>query len=310
MSRRRRREIDRRRRTSGAASAAALAAAGLVLRPEEDEAIEVTDFGLGRFAGGRARPLHLRQHRPLLRQGAGAGRRPGLSAAPAPAVRRRARQGGDLPLPPGQRAPVRRGRRRTRGRRRGPRPSGKRGVVHRAPQSCSAGGRAVTIPPNTWHWFAAGADGAIVSEFSSTSRDELDQWADPRSCARRSRRGRGAGVSARCQPCSAVKESLEVAVALLGRRWCGGCASSARGCGSRRGRGCEGRGDGRRRVRERGGRRRGPRGGGGGWRRRGWRPRCAGVCRRRGGSKRSFSLPDSTATGLMPASAERLSLVG
>ncbi len=37
-----------------------------------------------------------------------------------------------------------------------------------------------TIPPNTLHWFQAGDDGAIVSEFSSVSRDELDIFTDPR----------------------------------------------------------------------------------------------------------------------------------
>ena len=37
-----------------------------------------------------------------------------------------------------------------------------------------------TIPPNTLHWFQAGEDGAIVSEFSSTSRDEFDYFTDPR----------------------------------------------------------------------------------------------------------------------------------
>jgi len=31
-----------------------------------------------------------------------------------------------------------------------------------------------TIPPNTLHWFQAGEEGAIVSEFSTTSRDEYD----------------------------------------------------------------------------------------------------------------------------------------
>jgi D-lyxose ketol-isomerase len=40
-------------------------------------------------------------------------------------------------------------------------------------------GEQFTIPPNTWHWFQAGPEGAIVSEFSSTSRDELDVFADP-----------------------------------------------------------------------------------------------------------------------------------
>lgn len=36
-----------------------------------------------------------------------------------------------------------------------------------------------TIPPNTLHWFQAGDQGAIVSEFSSTSTDEHDVWTDP-----------------------------------------------------------------------------------------------------------------------------------
>lgn len=36
-----------------------------------------------------------------------------------------------------------------------------------------------TIPPNTLHWFQAGAEGAVVSEFSTTSRDELDEFTDP-----------------------------------------------------------------------------------------------------------------------------------
>ena len=37
-----------------------------------------------------------------------------------------------------------------------------------------------TIPPDTPHWFQAGDEGAVVSEFSSTSRDELDIFTDPR----------------------------------------------------------------------------------------------------------------------------------
>lgn len=41
-------------------------------------------------------------------------------------------------------------------------------------------GEQYTIPPNTLHWFQAGQDGAIVSEFSSTSRDESDYFTDPR----------------------------------------------------------------------------------------------------------------------------------
>ena len=37
-----------------------------------------------------------------------------------------------------------------------------------------------TIPPNTWHWFQSGDEGAIVSEFSSPSYDEFDQFVDSR----------------------------------------------------------------------------------------------------------------------------------
>lgn len=36
-----------------------------------------------------------------------------------------------------------------------------------------------TIAPNTLHWFQAGPDGAVVTEFSSASRDELDVFTDP-----------------------------------------------------------------------------------------------------------------------------------
>ena len=41
-------------------------------------------------------------------------------------------------------------------------------------------GEQFTIPPDTLHWFRAGDEGAIVSEFSTRSRDETDVFADPR----------------------------------------------------------------------------------------------------------------------------------
>jgi D-lyxose ketol-isomerase len=37
-----------------------------------------------------------------------------------------------------------------------------------------------TLPPDSLHWFQAGDKGAVVSEFSSTSTDENDQFTDPR----------------------------------------------------------------------------------------------------------------------------------
>jgi D-lyxose ketol-isomerase len=41
-------------------------------------------------------------------------------------------------------------------------------------------GEQYTIPPDTWHWFQAGDEGAIVSEFSSTSTDDADVFQDIR----------------------------------------------------------------------------------------------------------------------------------
>lgn len=36
-----------------------------------------------------------------------------------------------------------------------------------------------TIAPNTKHWFQSGDEGAVISEFSSTSRDEHDVFTNP-----------------------------------------------------------------------------------------------------------------------------------
>jgi len=40
-------------------------------------------------------------------------------------------------------------------------------------------GEQYTIMPDTWHWFQAGDDGAVVSEFSTRSRNEKDVFRDP-----------------------------------------------------------------------------------------------------------------------------------
>ena len=41
-------------------------------------------------------------------------------------------------------------------------------------------GEQYTIPPNVLHWFQAGDEGAVVSEFSTMSTDELDVFTDSR----------------------------------------------------------------------------------------------------------------------------------
>ena len=41
-------------------------------------------------------------------------------------------------------------------------------------------GEQYTIYPETWHWFQAGPEGAVVSEFSTRSTDETDVFTDTR----------------------------------------------------------------------------------------------------------------------------------
>ncbi|MBR3943113.1 MAG: D-lyxose/D-mannose family sugar isomerase [Clostridia bacterium] len=41
-------------------------------------------------------------------------------------------------------------------------------------------GEQYTIMPETWHWFQAGEEGAVISEFSTRSTDETDIFTDSR----------------------------------------------------------------------------------------------------------------------------------
>ena len=41
-------------------------------------------------------------------------------------------------------------------------------------------GEQYTIMPETWHWFQAGPEGAVISEFSTRSTDETDVFTDKR----------------------------------------------------------------------------------------------------------------------------------
>lgn len=43
-----------------------------------------------------------------------------------------------------------------------------------------APGEQYTLYPDTWHWFQAGEEGAVISEFSTHSTDESDIFYDPR----------------------------------------------------------------------------------------------------------------------------------
>ena len=138
-------------------AAAMLAEAGIVLTPLESEHIEIADFGLGRLAEvGLQIVVYVNTDRVCAKelvlfphQRCPEHRHPPVDGEPGKEETFRVRRGavhlhvegaGDIVLEPGEQ---------------------------------------YTIPPNTLHSFEAGDEGAIVSEFSTTSRDALDVFTDP-----------------------------------------------------------------------------------------------------------------------------------
>jgi D-lyxose ketol-isomerase len=140
-----------------ARAAAILEEAGIVLTPRERAAIEVTDFGLGSLEQtGLQLLVYVNTERVCAkelvlfpRQTCPEHRHPSFAGTPGKEETFRCRigtvhlhVGGDeIVLRPGEQH---------------------------------------TIPPDTLHWFRAGDQGAVVSEFSTQSRDELDVFTDPR----------------------------------------------------------------------------------------------------------------------------------
>jgi len=138
-------------------AAAMLDEAGIVLTPRERERIEIADFGLGRLEEiGLQIVVYVNTDRVCAKE---------------------------LVLFPRQRCPEHRhppvegepGKEETFRVR--------RGVVHLhvdgAGDILLAPGEQYTVPPDKLHSFEAGGEGAIVSEFSTTSRDALDVFTDP-----------------------------------------------------------------------------------------------------------------------------------
>jgi D-lyxose ketol-isomerase len=139
-------------------AAAMLAEAGIVLTPLEREQIEIADFGLGRLDEvGLQIVVYVNTDRVCAKelvlfphQRCPEHRHPPVDGEPGKEETFRVRRGavhlhvdgpGDIVLLPGEQ---------------------------------------YTIPPNTLHSFEAGDEGAIVSEFSTTSHDALDVFTDPR----------------------------------------------------------------------------------------------------------------------------------
>jgi D-lyxose ketol-isomerase len=138
-------------------AAAMLDEAGIVVTPGERESIEIADFGLGRLEEiGLQIVVYVNTDRVCAKelimfphQRCPEHRHPPVDGGPGKEETFRVRRGavhlhvdgaGDILLGPGEQ---------------------------------------YTIPPNTLHSFEAGDEGAIVSEFSTTSRDTLDVFTDP-----------------------------------------------------------------------------------------------------------------------------------
>ena len=153
-------------------AAAVLRGAGVALSEAEAGSIEIADFGLGRFEReGLALLVYVNNERycgkELVmwpRQRCPQHRHPPFGGGPGKMETFRCRAGRvRLCVAAEQGAGVAKG----------PYSDGLREVV-------LGPGEQFTIPPDTWHWFEAGDEGAVISEFSSASRDELDVFLDPR----------------------------------------------------------------------------------------------------------------------------------
>ncbi len=149
--------ITRREQSEAQAYAAEqLAACGIVLTAAEQGEIEVADFGLSRLReAGLMLLVYVNTDRYCAKE---------------------------LVLYPGQTCPEHRHPPFDGGPGKEETFRCRRGLVHlhvAGEEHVLRPGEQVTIPPDTLHSFTAGPDGAVVTEFSSASRDELDVFTDP-----------------------------------------------------------------------------------------------------------------------------------
>jgi D-lyxose ketol-isomerase len=134
-----------------------LSDAGIVLSPTERQAIEVADFGLGRLEEiGLQLVVYVNTDRVCAKE---------LVLFPKQTCPEHRH-------PPADGRPGKEETFRCR-----------RGTVHLYVEGHQElvlqPGDQFTILPDTLHWFQAGSEGAVVSEFSTQSRDELDVFSDP-----------------------------------------------------------------------------------------------------------------------------------
>nr|WCJ14609.1 D-lyxose isomerase [uncultured bacterium] len=151
--------------------------AGIVLTPEEQKNIEVADFGLGDLENtGLELVVYVNTDRYCAkelvlfpRQTCPEHRHPPVDGDPGKMETFRCRWGKVYLYVEGEPTPNPKAKP----------PAGREQYYTVWHEIVLRPGEQYTIPSNTKHWFQAGDEGAVVSEFSSTSRDESDIFTDP-----------------------------------------------------------------------------------------------------------------------------------
>ncbi|HUV05227.1 MAG TPA: D-lyxose/D-mannose family sugar isomerase [Armatimonadota bacterium] len=155
-----------------------LTRAGIVLRPDEVESIEVADFGLDELERtGLQIVVYVNTSRVCAKelvlfpyQTCPEHRHPPVAGEPGKEETFRCRWGKAYLYVPGSATPNPSAKP----------PAGDEAYYTVWHEVVLNPGEQYTLPPDTLHWFKAGAEGAIVSEFSTTSRDGTDIFTDPR----------------------------------------------------------------------------------------------------------------------------------
>lgn len=153
----------------------ALEQAGIVLSEHEKYSLELTDFGLSRFEEiGLAIVVYVNTERVCAKelvllpgQTCPEHRHPPFDGEPGKEETFRCRRGMVHLFTPGP---------PTNGSISSPKSADRSFTVWH--ETILRPGDQATVMPDTLHWFRAGSEGAIVSEFSTQSRDELDVFSD------------------------------------------------------------------------------------------------------------------------------------
>ena len=154
-----------------------LSHAGIVITPEESRNIEVADFGLNELEStGLELVVYVNTDRVCAkelvlfpRQTCPEHRHPPVEGEPGKEETFRCRWGEVYLYVPGKPTPNPRARP----------PKGREGTYNVWHEIVLGPGDQYTLMPDTPHWFQAGDEGAVVSEFSTRSRDESDIFTDP-----------------------------------------------------------------------------------------------------------------------------------